>query len=188
MSSVSMVYGESVRIRLWYIGGNRDGMTPTPSASQRPSEVPKEKWFFLMQEKRSFIVTNIPYDCRCLLEFVQDANEMWEELGFKSFQDMINNGYKLDPVEVDLAYEWLLIQSPETAVAYEIAVEGGRKLRDRPGAPERSRNNPMGRAGKTNCVNNTISKKGHGSTNTPYLLARIERDTPEILEKYKQGE
>jgi hypothetical protein len=98
-----------------------------PAAWQRPCDIPKDKWFFLMEEKRSFISTNIPYDCRCLLEFVQDANEMWEELGFKSAEDMILNGYELDPVEVDLAYEWLSIQSPETAVDYETAVEGVRK-------------------------------------------------------------
>ena len=99
----------------------------TPAAWQRPCDIPKDKWFFLMEEKRSFIQTNIPYDCRCLLEFVQDANEMWKELGFKSAQDTISNGYYLDPVEVDLAYEWLLIQSPETAVDYKTAVEGERK-------------------------------------------------------------
>jgi hypothetical protein len=155
-----------------------------PAAWQRPCDIPKDKWFFLMQEKRSFIQTNIPYDCRCLLEFVQDANEMWEELGFKSAQDMISNGYYLDPVEVDLAYEWLSIQNPETAVNFETAVKGGRKLRDRPGAPEGNKN-----ACKNNPDNIRIesSNKEYG-TSADYLLARIERDTPEILEKYKQGE
>jgi hypothetical protein len=28
-----MVYGESVMIRLWNMGGNRDGMTPTPQST-----------------------------------------------------------------------------------------------------------------------------------------------------------
>jgi hypothetical protein len=154
------------------------------AAWQRPWEISKDKWFFLMQEKRSFIQTNIPYDCRCLLEFVQDANEMWEELGFKSAQDMISNGYYLDPVEVDLAYEWLSIQNPESAVNFETAVKGGRKLRDRPGAPEGNKNACKD---KNNCSNTTIVSEDIGR-GKDYLLARIERDTPEILEKYKQGE
>jgi len=37
------------------------------------------------------------------------------------------NGYKLDLVEVDIAYEWLCFKSPETAVNFETAVEGERK-------------------------------------------------------------
>jgi hypothetical protein len=152
-----------------------------PAAWQRPWDIPKDKWFFLMEEKRSFINTIIPYDCRCLLEFVQDANEMWEELGFKSAQDMISNGYYLDPVEVDLAYEWLSIQNPETAVNFETAVKGGRKLRDRPGAPEGTVNNPLGIGGKSgkqvdidNVSNRIINKddKITGGTNKEYLLAR----------------
>jgi hypothetical protein len=164
-----------------------------PAAWQRPWDIPKDKWFFLMEEKRSFIQTNIPYDCRCLLEFVQDANEMWKELGFKSAEDMINKGYELDPVEVDLAYEWLSIQSPETAVDYETAVKGGRELRDRPGAPEGTINNPLGnnqykKSDEVNYVNNTINQNGHGSTNIPYLTARLKRDNPEILEGLKNGE
>lgn len=160
----------------------------SPAAWMRPYEVDKARWTLLMGAKKSFLKTNIPYDCRCLLEFVQDAEEMYESLGFKTPSEMILNGYELDPEEVNLALSWLKIVSPEDVISYQDAVDMGRTLRDRPGAPEGSRNNPMGRAGKTNCVINTISKKGHGSTNTPYLTARLKRDNPEILEKYKQGE
>jgi hypothetical protein len=67
------------------------------------------------------------------------------------------------------------------------AVKGGRELRSGPGAPEGSRNNPMGRAGKTNPDNIRISSKEYG-TSADYLTARLKRDNPEILEGLKNGE
>jgi len=95
-------------------------------ATHRPDEVPKEKWRMLMRAKQSFINTNFVYDCRCLLDFVKDAELMWEEIGFESVNDMIENGYDLDPEEVEMALIWLNKRSPTDAVRYSVAIEGGR--------------------------------------------------------------
>ena len=117
---------------------------------------------------------------RCLLEFVQDAEEMYESLGFNTPSEMILNGYELNPEEVNLALSWLKIVSPEDVISYQDAVDMGRTLRDRPG-------NPTGRnqySDDRNYANGTIPK-GHGSNNVQYLTARLKRDNPEIL--YRHG-
>ena len=79
-------------------------------ATDRPSAIPKEKWRFLMRGKRSFLNVQIKYLCKCLLDFIQDAEEMWEELGYTSRDDMLVNGYELDLSEVELATQWLKIK------------------------------------------------------------------------------
>ncbi len=100
-----------------------------PTYSDKPADIPVEKWYSLMDVKRSFIDINITYDCRCLLDFLEDVEVMWQELGFSSADDMIENGLKLDPFEVGIAFEWLKFRKPEKAVKYETAVKSGRQLR-----------------------------------------------------------
>ena len=81
-----------------------------PEADDRPDRIPKEKWRDLMWVKRDFAKTRIKYDCQCLLEFIQHAEIMWQELGFESAEDLICNGYEINPAEVDLARAWLKIK------------------------------------------------------------------------------
>ena len=86
-----------------------------PDPAHRPTEQPKEKWRMLMWVKRDFLRRSITYDCRSLLEFIQDAEEMWQELGFDSAEHMIREGYELDPIEVQYALDWLKVKAPEEA-------------------------------------------------------------------------
>jgi predicted transcriptional regulator len=85
-------------------------------ASQRFVDVPKAKWRALMREKRDFLATSINYDCRCLVEFCDEAELVWQECGFSSASDMIRNGYELDPVEIDLAVAWLKHNNPQEEI------------------------------------------------------------------------
>lgn len=158
-----------------------------PAAWMRPYEVEKSNWRRLMNAKTEFLKTNIPYDCRCLLEFVQDAEEMYEVLGFSSPSEMILKGYELDPEEVNLAFSWLEIVSPEDVVSYKDAVYMGRTLRDKPGAPEGNKNACKE---KNNCHKVTIDSKDQlpRDNRADYLTARIKRDNPEIFEGLKNGD
>ena len=166
-----------------------------PAATDRPYRIPKEKWFSLMQEKRSFLHINIKYDCRCLLDFIEDAEEMWEELGFTSRDDLIVNGYELDPSEVDLAAQWLKIKDPDFEVPLKDAIKAAREmpLAEKAGAPvgnqnaikleiAAARDDPL----KNNSSNTTIvSKPDRGKA---YLLRRMARDFPDHLDKLEAGE
>lgn len=131
-----------------------------------------------MWVKRDFLRRSITYDCRSLLEFIQDAEEMWQELGFNSAEQMIREGYELDPIEVQYALDWLKVKSPEEAVGFEAAVKGGRKLMNvgRPKAEDVKVYNVN--------INPTNQQAGNRSD---YILARLERDRPDILEEFRQG-
>lgn len=76
-------------------------------ATHKFEDTPRNKWFDLVLAKKQWLNTRIAYDCRCLIEAVEEANQVWQELGYHSAEEMIRHGYGLDPVEIDLAVAWL---------------------------------------------------------------------------------
>ena len=82
------------------------------SANDSPSDVPREKWRDLMSARRYFLQVHLSYDCRCLVEFVEDANQMYEALGFVDADEMIREGYGLEPDEIAIAVRWLELNPP----------------------------------------------------------------------------
>jgi hypothetical protein len=83
--------------------------------------VPQDKWRDLMVARRRFMRVNLSYDCRCLVQFIEDAQAMYAPLGFDSADDMVRRGYELEPEEVVLALEWLRL-NPSEAAPYEKAL------------------------------------------------------------------
>lgn len=150
-----------------------DIQTGAVSPHSKPSEVPKNKWRILEFEKRSFMVVHLKRDCRCLLTFYDEAGLMWEELGYESRDDMILNGYGLDPSEAKFAYEWLKKYAPQEAKRWDDVVLGAH------GDETRFKGNPV------QDVNHSLE---HGTGNKAYTLARLKRSHPDILEALQRGE
>jgi len=150
------------------------------TADQYLEEVPPENWRELMQVRRSFLRTHLPYDCRELLRFVEEAEEMYVPLGFESVEDMVRRGLELEPEQVAWAVEGLKRLKPNEPIPYlraqelgkrEIGIEGGK-----PGP---------GRGHKT--VRNTRRLRGDGSVER--TLARLDRDGhDELAAKVRSGE
>ena len=86
------------------------------TADQGFGEIPKDKWINLMWEKRDFISVNLNYDCRNLIQFVSEANDVYRDLGFESVDDMIRDGYELKPEDIHAAVDWLERNKPEWAM------------------------------------------------------------------------
>ncbi|NCC04989.1 MAG: hypothetical protein EOM37_13330 [Proteobacteria bacterium] len=86
--------------------------------------------------------------------------------------------YELDPIEVQYALDWLKVKAPEEAVGFEVAVKGGRKLMSR------SEAGALGGRGNKASDNVTSFDRGNRSD---YILARLERDRPDILNEFHQG-
>jgi hypothetical protein len=89
------------------------------SATHKFDDVPKEKWRDLVSARKRFLAVKINYDCRCLIQFCEEAEQVWQELGYESAADMIQRGYKLEPVEIDLAVAWLKHNEPETEISIQ---------------------------------------------------------------------
>jgi hypothetical protein len=150
------------------------------SPTYKFSDIPKQRWRQLVSEKRNFLRTNIAYDCRCLVEFCEEAELVWQELEFESAADMIRNGYELDPVEIDLAVAWLKHNEPTKEIGLDAIKQKVQEAREKPLADV----GPPTKDEKGNGYNITISR----GTDTDYTLRRLARDAPEFLDKIEAGE
>jgi hypothetical protein len=165
----------------------RDGMTSVTidsgalSPTYRFADVPKERWKQLVREKRNFLATNIKYDCRCLVEFCEEAEIVWSDLGYESAADMIRNGYELEPVEIELAVAWLRHNEPQAEVGLDAIKQKVSEARANP-----AKNANGGRPPKE-IKGSNLEPLPKGSNNRRDL-ARIARDCPEMLDKIESGE
>jgi hypothetical protein len=149
-------------------------------AQDRFKDIPKERWRQLVSEKRNFLSTRLAYDCRCLVEFCEEAELVWEELGFESAADMIRNGYELDPVEIDLAVAWLKHNEPQAEIGLDAIKQKVQEARDK--------KEPGKRGPKPKDVINGDSIKYEQGTTNANILRRLARDNPELLDEIESGE
>src|SRR6266478_4403586 len=124
--------------------------------------VPQDKWHELMVARRYFMRVNLSYDCRCVVQFIADAEAMHAPLGFANAEDMIRRGYELEPEEINIAVQWLKLNPPDEPLPLDQAVKlgghgGDRKSKDR----------------ATDQLRNTNLKSG--TDTRAYILARLDR-------------
>lgn len=88
-------------------------------ATDKFHDTPKEKWRLLLIAKRSFLGRRLEHDCRCLIEFCEEAEAVYGDLGFGSAEEMIREGYELDPSQVELAVAWLKHNEPQKQIGLQ---------------------------------------------------------------------
>jgi hypothetical protein len=137
------------------------------SAEDFLRHVPQGKWRELMLARRSFLEVKLAHDCRCLVQFVADAEQMFAALGFADVEEMIRDGYGLDPSEVDIAVKWLKLRKPDEAVPFSIPLKSWGT-------------NRYSRDSNTTSRNKTRGKE--------YTIARLQRDRPDLAERVIAGE
>jgi hypothetical protein len=131
-------------------------------AEDQLRHVPQEQWRSLMLARRQFMEIHLPRDCRRLLEFVEDAEQMCSVCGFASVEQYIRDGLGLDPEQVNWAVDGLRRMEPDEPIPFQHAVEIG-KLGKR-GRPKKI---------EEKGVNRTLIR---GSGNRAYILLRLDRD------------
>lgn len=151
-------------------------------ASNKFREVPKSKWKSLVRIKRDFLSVQISYDCRCLIEFCEEAEEVYADLGYASSEEMIREGYELNPSQIELAVAWLKANGMEKAIGLDEIVA----LNDGPGKPKGAPGGNQYTIANVDNVNK--SERLRGGNDTEYTLRRLKRDAPEMLEAIKRGE
>ena len=161
-----------------------------PEPDDRFQDTPRAKWKLLLNAKRSFLGRRLNYDCRCLVQFCEEAEVVYEELGYASAEQMIREGYKLEPSQVELAVAWLRHNEPVQAIGIAtvqaaIKAARGKPLADGPGKPEGAKG---GNQHTVAIVDNINKSKSKGGTDTTYTLRRLARDQPELLDKIETGE
>lgn len=146
------------------------------TASQKFQDVPKSKWRALAAVKRDFLSVRLSHDCRCLVEFCEEAELAWKDLGYESAAEMIRLGYELDPVEIDVAVAWLKHNDPDRTISLP-EVSAMAKAKQLPEMLQAGRP-PSGNVCNTN----------NKSTDATYVCRRLLRDRPDLAEKVEAGE
>lgn len=185
--------------------------TGAVSPTDRPKDLPQDRWWQLVTERKYFLGRRLSHDCRCLSEFVSDAEVLWEPLGYSSAEDLIRNGYELDPASVSLAVEYLARVVPSEAISLEVAATKQREYqvaqlahsitteaakektnggnRNPEGINQYTKNSSDASSGQNyNCKSDQKEKTPLYGNNTRYLTERIARERPDIHERMKQGE
>jgi hypothetical protein len=145
------------------------------TATSKLEDVPQEHWYSLMCHREMFVKARLPQDCRCLVQFVADAERMYEPLGFKDADDFIAHGLKLVPDEIRIAVNWLEINKPKEPIPKDIVLKLAKQGGD--GSNQYIR--------KSKGSNATLAPIGRGCD---YILARLERDGfSELLAKVQNG-
>lgn len=148
----------------------------TPEPDDRFQDTPRDKWPTLLNAKKSFLSRRLNYDCRCLIQFCEEAELVYDELGFASAEEMIRDGYELEPSKVELAVAWLRANGTGEAVSMAEAVKA-------------AKDNPLPKNGQigNGRSSNNVRPTQYGN-DTEYTLRRLARDAPELLEPIERGE
>ena len=153
-----------------------------PAPTDRFSQTPPARWHDLLLAKRQFLKREIEYSCRCLIEFVEEAGDVWEALDFSSAEEIIREGYELDPIEIDLAVAWLKHNEQDVAIGLGEITAKIAAAKDQLLAGHGGKRDPS----EGSQVDNVNLTKGGNSTD--YTLRRLARDCPEMLDRIESGE
>jgi hypothetical protein len=155
------------------------------TATDRLRDVPQSKWHDLMLARRAFLARHLSYDCRCLVEFVDDAQAMFRPLGFANVEALILDGYGLEPAEIELAVEWLRLNPPAEPLAINMAKTMAEAARADPKPTHAEAGAKGGRGKKAATVRRSFRESTESRSS---LLRRLARDAPDVLDAFERGE
>jgi hypothetical protein len=157
-------------------------------ATHKLYEVPKEKWRQLMWIRRDYLHIRLTHDCGCLVEFIDDAETMYRDLGFQSVRDMVRDGYDLSPAEVDVAREWLRLNPPDGDLPFQRVLDRAAAYRAADEKVKADRR-PGGRPPKTFDTSDG-DVKGFAPTgnSVSYALQKLRDERPDLHSRVLAGE
>lgn len=140
------------------------------------SRTPKEKWPNVFSERRLYIGAEFQHGCRCVIEWLAEAEEFHDELGYESADEMLQEELNIPPDWVRMAVAVLEetgenLSKVEVDHAIELKAHGGDRRSEE---------------AKQNQANN-VSLKQHGNS-VEYIETRLREQFPEVWEKFKAGE
>ena len=150
--------------------------TGTVYHEDRLADTPRAQWPALLRERRMYIETQFEYDCRCIVQYLDEANEFHTELGYDSADEMIQQELLIKPEWVRIAVEWLNQEQrvePVTKAEVEAAL----------GSHGGDRRSPQAMQDQGDII-----PLKHRSTSAAYLQARLRRDAPEVADALERGE
>lgn len=150
----------------------------TGSADYRDelSKVSEDQWNAIFSQRRLYIHTEFEHGCECVINWLAEAEEFYERLGFESADQMLLEKLEIPPDWVRMAAAVLEasgenLSKAEVDKAIELKRHGGDRKSEE--------------AQKDQGNNITLKRRG---TDAEYIKARLRRDHPEIAEELERGE
>jgi len=140
------------------------------------AKISREKWDDLFSKRRIYIHTEFEHGCECVVDWLQEAEEFYSDLGYNSADEMLLERLEIPPNWVRMAAAVLEatgenLSKTELDQAIELKAHGGDR-RSEQAQQNQGDNIPL----------------KHRSTSADYIKARLKRDHPEIAEELEQGQ
>lgn len=133
---------------------------------------PKDKWSTIFSERRLYISAEFQHGCRCVIDWLAEAEAFHSVLGYKSADEMLREELNIPPDWVRMAAAVLEAAGENLSKA---EVDHAIELNSMGGDRRSEEFQP-----------NNISLKSHG-TSADYIKARLRRDHPGIADELEQG-
>jgi hypothetical protein len=140
--------------------------------------VPPEELEPLAMARRRWAEIDLPSDCRLMQQVYEEAPVFAEAMGYESGDQFITDYLTLDLDLVHRVIGWLEQEQPREAVPLQLVIE---QAKAQPLAQHRR---PTAKEAETKGDNITFKDRG---TSQGYLLRRIARDQPELLDQIGPG-
>lgn len=140
------------------------------------SRLDRVKWRELFIKRQQYIHTEFEHGCECVIDWLAEAEEFYEELGHGSADEMLKKELEIPPDWVRMAAAVLEatgenLSKAEVDHAIELKSHGG------------DRRSEQAQQDQGNKI--TLKRRG---TDADYIKARLRRDHPEIAEELERGE
>ena len=124
---------------------------------------PKDKWSTIFSERRLYISAEFQHGCRCVIDWLAEAEEFHDELGYESADEMLREELNIPPDWVRMAAA-VLEASGENLSKAEVDQAIELKAHGRPKKGEEIKGDQI-----------TLKR---GTTGADYIKARLRRDHP----------
>lgn len=136
----------------------------------------EDQWNAIFSQRRLYIHTEFEHGCECVINWLAEAEEFYERLGFESADQMLLEKLEIPPDWVRMAAAVLEasgenLSKAEVDQAIELKSHGGDRRSEQ---------------AQQNQDDNIILKQQ--GTSADYVRARLRRDHPEIAEELERGE
>ncbi len=141
------------------------------------AKISREKWDDLFSKRRIYIHTEFEHGCECVVDWLQEAEQFYSDLGYNSADEMLLERLEIPPNWVRMAAAVLEatgenLSKTELDQAIELKGHGGDRR------SEQVQQDQL----------DNINLKSKGGTQAEYIKARLKRDHPKIAEELKRGE
>lgn len=146
-----------------------------PGPEESVHKVDRSRWQLLAMARRQWAEIDLPHDCRLLRTVVDEAPLLAEGLGMESGNQFLTDYLSLDLDLVGRVLGWLEQEQPTEAVPLQLVIEQAK-------AQPLAANGAIGNGRSFDNV-----KATEGGNCQSYLLRRIARDQPELLDQIGPG-